>query len=190
MKNIKNKKALGFLIATIFVGIIGVTYAIFQKSMNITNRFNTAEYNVKIDEEFNPSTWPGVTTKKVSVNNEGTAPVLVRVSYNEIWKYNGNIINNLVNGQNVVIKNWVSTFNTDWTYKDGWYYYKKVLPGKSSVQILESIKLNDSIATMEYQNGEYELIFNYEAVQATKEAEKELWGHDITISGTTVSWGF
>ena len=86
-------KPLFFIAILLFLVAISSTFAYFYQSIVIPNRFVTMTYDVTLEEEFN-NTWG---TKKVTIVNkeETSAPVVLRVNYNETWK-NGNIIlNNL-----------------------------------------------------------------------------------------------
>ena len=195
LKKIK-KKPLIFLLALIAIGVVGTTFAYYYTEIAIPNQFRTMTYNVTIEEEFN-DTWG---TKKVSfVNKEETnTPVVLRINYNELWRKEVNgvklSLDNNVNGENVVTKNWTSTFTSDFIAGgDGWYYYKKTLNAEESVQVLNSISLKeDLISTSPYYNDyksyTYELDFNFEAIQASSSAISEIWGKTATISGSNVTW--
>lgn len=190
------KKPLIFLLVLCLLGIVGTTFAYYYTEIAIPNQFKAMTYNVTIEEEFN-DTWG---TKKVSfVNNEETnAPVVLRINYNEAWRKEINGVNvsldNNVNGVNVVTKNWTTAFTTDFVDGgDGWYYYKKTLDAEESVQVLNSISLNESlISTSPYYNDyktyTYELDFNFEAIQANSSAISEIWGKNATITGGNVTW--
>ena len=190
------KKPLIFLLALIAIGVVGTTFAYYYTEVSFPNQFRTMTYNVTIEEEFN-DTWG---TKKVSfVNKEETnTPVVLRINYNELWRKEVNgvklSLDNNVNGENVVTKNWTSTFTSDFIDGgDGWYYYKKTLNAEESVQVLNSISLKeDLISTSPYYNDyksyTYELDFNFEAIQASSSAISEIWGKTATISGSNVTW--
>ena len=190
------KKPFIFLILFIFVAAIGGTFAYYSSQTAFENKFKTMTYNVTIEEEFN-NTWG---TKKVSfVNNEETnAPVVLRIYYDEVWSkdVNGTLLtlNNTIDGTNVVNKNWTNSFTNDFVKgSDGWYYYKKILSAEQSVQVLESIALNNElIQTSPYKNDyktyNYELSFNFESIQANTNAISEIWNKTATISGSDVTW--
>ena len=194
-KKIK-KKPLFFLLLLLALGIVGTTFAYYYTEIAIPNQFRAMTYNVTIEEEFN-NTWG---TKKVSfVNNEETnTPVVLRINYNELWRKEVSgvklSLDNNVNGTNVVTKNWTTAFTNDFIDGgDGWYYYKKTLAAEASVQVLDSIALNESlISTSPYYNDykayTYELDFNFEAIQASSSAISEIWGRTATISGDNVTW--
>ncbi len=190
------KKPLIFLLVLCLLGIVGTTFAYYYTEIAIPNQFKAMTYNVTIEEEFN-DTWG---TKKVSfVNNEETnTPVVLRINYNELWRKEVNgvklSLDNNVNGTNVVTKNWTTAFTNDFVDGgDGWYYYKKTLNAEESVQVLNSISLNESlISTSPYYNDyktyTYELDFNFEAIQANSSAISEIWGKNATITGGDVTW--
>ena len=195
LKNIK-KKPLIFILAILVLGIVGGTFAYYYSEIAISNEFKTLTYNVQIEEEFN-KTWG---TKKVSfVNKEATnTPVVLRINYNESWRKEVNgtklSLDNNVNGENAVTKNWTTAFTNDFIEgDDGWYYYKKTLNAGKSVQVLESIALNEDLISTspyyeEYKDYDYELDFNFEAIQANTDAINEIWNKKATISGGNVTW--
>ena len=190
-------KPLLFIIAILLIGSIGITYAYFKSQGSFVNEFNTSTYNVTIEEEFY-DTWG---TKKVSFVNKETSntPVVLRINYNEIWYQEvedlGRIpLSNNVNGTNVVTKEWTEEFTSNFVLGSaGWYYYKKVLASESSVQVLKSIELNEELIKTspyyeDYKNYNYELSFNFEAIQASVDAVKEIWGYTIEINGEEITW--
>ena len=191
-----NKKHMKLSIYLLVIGVImilGGSIAYFYQEIVIPNSFKTMTYNVKLEEEFN-NDW-GI--KKVYIKNleETNAPVVIRVNYNEIWskEIDGRIrtLSNTINGENVVNKNFTNTFLNDFVLKeDGWYYYKKVLSPNSMVQLLQSIELKSNLIAnyQEYNDYDYELHFNYEAIQATHDAILSIWNRDVTISEENIIW--
>ncbi len=192
--------------------VVGVTLAIVSIRNTFQNRFNTSTYKVGIEEEFY-NDWG---TKIVNIFNQDQTPVALRVSYNELWSMTGSITNtttckigqmqlddgvvytlsNKINGSEVVTKEWTSIWSNSFVKgSDGWYYYKKVLSNGEKINILRSIKLNDTLIKSSscyrnYYDFKYNLDFNYEAIQATPDAIKLMWGYDVTISGSTINWSF
>lgn len=196
---LKTLKPIVFIIILLFLGVISVTLALFYNRVTVVNKFKSMTYNVELEEEFY-NKWG---TKKVTIINkeETNTPVVVRISYSELWSKKSDsdvllTLNNGLNGINVVDKAWTNSFTDDFVLgNDGWYYYKKLLGSNESVQILESINLKedlikDSLYYEEYLSYDYELTFNYEAIQATSEAVKEIWGIDININGDNITWNF
>ncbi len=78
---------------------------------------------------------------------------------------------------------------------DGWFYYTKVLNAQESIQVLETITLNNNLVltspdTIDYQGADYELSFNFESIQASSDAILDIWGISSTIQGNDVVWNF
>ena len=189
-----NKKVIIALLSLLTIGIVGVTAAVVYFKSELENKFNTSAYNIAIEEEFYDD-WG---TKKVSIVNHDSTPVVIRVAYIETWSDNNDDVSlqlsNKINGIDVVTKAWTDSWKNDFILnEDGWYYYKKVLTESEAVQILESINLNKEVADTSLENYnlyDYELDFRYEAIQATTDAVKEIWGLDVTINGGEITWNF
>lgn len=191
-----NKKLCITLASLILVGAIGVTAAVVYFNTQFENKFNTSAYNVSIEEEFYDD-WG---TKKVSIVNNDTTPIVIRVTYIETWSKaddNNDVLlqlSNKINGVDTVTKEWTESWNNDFILgNDGWYYYKYVLNDSDAVQILNSIELNKEVTDTSKDNYnfyDYKLNFSYEAIQATETAVKELWGHNVSINSSNVNWNF
>lgn len=197
MKEKINKKPLIFILFLLTIGAIGYTIAYYTSENSYANDFKTMTYNVVLEEEFN-NDWG---TKKVYVKNidvDTNVPVVLRLNYNETWTNNNStveyVLNNEINGQEAAIKNWTSTFtNNFFLGDDGWYYYRKVLNPGDTIQILQSIEKNNTLINNspyrdDYHKSDYNLSFNYEAIQATESAVKDIWNKIITINGSDVEW--
>lgn len=184
------KKSLIFISALVLIVAISITYALFFSTISIANTFETMKYNVTFEEEFY-NDWG---TKRIYLeNNEKSTPVVIRVSYIELWSQeNGDdlkTLSNKVNGEDVVTKEWTSTWTTYFVDGgDGWYYYTKVLGSGDRIQLLESIEFNETVGTSLRAEYDYELTFNYEAIQASEKAVEGLWGKKITINGDNITW--
>ena len=203
-KELSNKKSKSkfkpklmplIFIALLLIVTVSITYAVLFSTSSIANRFETMKYDVTLEEEFN-NDWG---TKRVYIkNNEAATPVVLRVSYIEFWSKEVEdellTLSNKIDEQDVVNKNWTSTWRNDFVLgSDGWYYYTKVLNAGSTIQLLESIELDENVLASsqdadKYREYDYELTFNYETIQATEKAVKQLWNKDITISGDNVTW--
>lgn len=195
-KFITEKKPLFFILLLLVVVGIGGTFAYYYTEVIIPNQFKTLTYNVTVEDEFYDD-W-GV--KKVFfVNKEETnTPVVLRINFNESWRREVDGItlslDNNVNGENVVLKEWTDAFTNDFIKgDDGWYYYKKVLDSSERVQVLESISLNEELILTspyyeDYKVFDYELSFNFEAIQASSGAVSDIWNRSVSISGDAVTW--
>lgn len=195
LRKLKNKKII--ILGIFLVGLIGVTYALFSNSVLFENKFKAASYDVILEDEFY-NTWG---TKNVSVKNNDTTPVVIRISYNELWSLEVGdtflTISNKINDTDAVVKSWTEDWLNNFTDgNDGWYYYNKVLNKDETVLILTEIQKNETLIASSndkeyYDTYNYELDFNYEAIQATKEAIKEIWNYDIEIDNDgVIEWGF
>ena len=190
------KRPLAFILFLLILGIVGTTLAYYYSETIIPNRFKVLTYNVALEEKYNNS-W-GVKEVEFSNNEETNTPVVLRINYNESWRKEVSGIklslDNNVNGQNVVEKNWTTAFTDDFIDgEDGWYYYKKVLNAEESVKVLNSIQLNENLISTspyydDYKTYDYELDFNFEAIQANTTAISQIWGKTAVISGGKVRW--
>lgn len=78
------------LAGVLVVSAIGGTFAYFNQTHTKVNEFTTGTYDTVLVEDFHPEdgeNWkPGATVNKdVTVKNEGTLPVVVRVKFQETW---------------------------------------------------------------------------------------------------------
>ena len=92
------------------------------------------------------------------------------------------------NGTEIVTKNWNNDLN-DFIYKDGWYYYTKVLDKNETVNILDSVTYNIEESS-EFKDTSYDIKFKYEVLQVDHNPSEDVWGHKATINGNEVSWEF
>ena len=195
----KNRRFLVLMFGIfIFFYSLGIVFALYRALVVVPNRFKAMTYNVVLDEEFYDD-WG---TKKVTITNRDSTnvPVALRVSFNEVWSNTVGdeyyTLSNKVNGLDTVKKEWTPTFLNDFVLSDdGWYYYKKVLNPEESVQILNSISLSDNVIVdspyyEEYKKYDYELSFNYEAIQATEKAISDVWNIDVSKNGNNINWNF
>ncbi len=196
MKKLKNKKTLFFALLLLVLVGIGGTFAYYYSEATIANKFKTMTYNIALREEFN-NTWG---TKKVYISNEEetSTPVVLRVSFNEVWKVETedgiSFLPNSNGTDDFATKTWTNTFLNDFQCEtDGWCYYKKVLNGQEEIQLLDSVNKNTTLISSSpdydvYNDYDYELTFNYEAIQADAVAISEIWGIQTTISDGNVTW--
>lgn len=201
IKILKTKEKLKPIITLLIIvsmSIIGITIAFFTSSTYFENKFQASVYNVSIEEEFY-NDWG---TKKVNFINKDSTPVVIRVSYSELWHLKNEDsskvtkkLSNKINNQDVVEKQWTTSWDSFIQGDDGWYYYPRVLQEGDNLQILESITLNtdlikDLTSYNDYSTSKYELDFSFESIQATKKAIKDLWGFEVDIKENTVNWNF
>lgn len=203
----KNKKPLIALTAVIAVILVGATVAYFATSVDFDNVFTTGTYQTNSIEVFtSPSNWkPGEKIDNtVVVENEGSIPVAVRVSYTSgVWTdSNGDELDPQPTGK-VTINfanqaDWISNTETDGvTY----YYYKEALdPNATTTSFISGVTLNsDAItgdnvtcttsadglsktceSTDDLTGATYTMQIKTETVQF--DAYKTVWGTNVTIS--------
>lgn len=198
MKKRKLKiKPLIFVFALILVVSVGVTTAYYYTQNSIRNDFNLSDYSMSIKTEFKDTCVFNDTSAdepnkitNLSITNDGDEAVLLRFYYIEKFydSTDGTQSNLVYNGSELVTKNWNTAFG-DFIYKDGWYYYTKVLDKDETVNILDSVTYNleesfDFIATL------YDIDFKYEVLQVKHNPSQEVWGYKANISGDNVTWNF
>ena len=150
-KKIKNKKTMIAIIVSLFVVVVGTTYALFFSNTSIANLFSIGNYNVVTTETFtSPASWqPGQEIpKSITATNKGDIQAAFRVKYTEKWEdASGNDITSSVPNNTVT----VNLINTDqWTYNstDGYYYYNYILkPNRTSSSLISGFTLNQDLAS-------------------------------------------
>lgn len=194
----KNKKML-LIFGLLVLMAIGSTYAYFQASDSIDNQFHSAEAKVYLNEKFDPNDrWvPGEEKQKeVRFGNEGRIAAVLRVKFTPVLKLkDGTEDTNAAAGFKL---NFAENFSANWTEKDGWYYYNKVLsPGELTELSLKSVTISDVIGNDEhgiatdYSEATYDVNIEGELLQASLAAEAAKymnWGLIPTVTGESVAW--
>jgi len=191
---------VGLIAAVVAVGGTGMVYAYIKQQTELENYLQSHQTGIEIEENFPiANVRADVTaTKQVRFRNTGSSPVLLRVAYSEHWQ--DNWMSRVVwhpDPGNIATKNWTAAWTSEWDYKDGWYYYKKVLPaGAATDRILESITMADyPIMRAPYTTSNYDLSFIAEAVQLSDEllvnnqASDSVFGRRATVTIETTSNG-
>ena len=78
----------GFAAILLIIGMAGSTLAYWVQELDVTNEYQLAKYSTEIVEEFvAPDEWvPGADVNKdVSIKNDSTIPVYVKVVINQKW---------------------------------------------------------------------------------------------------------
>lgn len=198
MRMKRNKKVL-LIMGMLTLLVIGSTFAYFQKTESIDNKFKSAEAKVNITEKFNPKDqWvPGEEKQKeVRFGNEGKIAAVLRAKFTPVLKLeDGTEDSEAAKGFQL---NFTDDFFQNWTEKDGWYYYNKVLSPEELTDItLKSVTISDAIGNDEhgivtdYSGASYDVKIEGELLQAslaTEAANYMKWGMIPTVTGTTVTW--
>lgn len=182
--------ALTGILALILIGAasFGAVQAWNTHTATQVNQLESRTVSATIEESFPDKTVKaGATkTKAVMVKNTGTA-AFVRVCVAEYWTTD---TEQLI-GVDEVTKKWSTAWKDNFELRDGWYYYKKVLPAGGSVQVLDSVTFPANVPN----GASYHLDFQVETVQVSsdnavnKNATKTLFGHTGTVSGMTTLHG-
>ena len=207
---IKNYKPIAFSLLIMGVlCVIGYTIAYYTTSDTFNNEFNTGTYKMVVQEIFeSPDNWePGDTTSKiVSATNKGNTPAAVRIKLTPSWTdANGNTLELVDEEDNdIALINYAPNWENDWTYSNGYYYYKGSLnTNETTSSLINSVTFNpDAIIDTEtncvdnptthkklctttasgYAGGTYQLVVDVETVQFDK--YQEVWNTDIEIEET------
>lgn len=191
--------------------VIGTTLAVWHQRIQQTNHLEADTIKAQVVENFTPCEPKDTVTKDVSLKNEGTTDVFVRVAYVETWEKKDKnnetmLLSNQLSGKDVATKNWTDSFSADWQDGgDGWFYYKYVLPaGGSTAKILNNVTFPDYMqeAYQNYGDADYSLYFKVEMLQAStgdatlnkdtvnQEASQTVFGKsaDVDYKTNAVTW--
>lgn len=183
--------ALTGILALILIGAasFGAVQAWNTHTARQVNQLESRTVSATIEESFLDKTVKAGATKAkaVMVKNTGTAAAFVRVCVAEYWTTD----TEQLLGVDEVTKKWSTAWRDDFELRDGWYYYKKVLPAGKSVQVLDSVTFPASVPN----GASYHLDFQVETVQVSsdnavnKNATKTLFGRTGTVGGMTTLHG-
>ena len=174
----KNRKIL-MIFGLLTLLLFGSTYAYFQASDSMDNKFRSMEAKVYINEKFDPNDeWvPGEEKQKeVRFGNEGRMKAVLRIKFTADEK---------------VQLNFADGFDQNWTESGEWYYYNRVLAPEQLTDVtLKSVTISDAIGNT-YEGTEMQVKVEGEFLQAAFAAEAANymnWGMTPTINGDTVTW--
>ena len=129
---------------------------------------NNQEVEVENNENLNITNKPNL-SRIVKIKNLGKHEFYARVSLHLIGVDEKN--------QEFEANNYVSyDINTeDWIYKDGWYYYKKIVKqNEFTSNLITEIDFDVNSITSKFYNAKFKLDINAEVVQAENNAENVL----------------
>jgi len=155
--------------------------------------------------------------KEVSFTNNGEADVFLRVAFAQSWvAHDGTVLpNNIVDASGQALPVAVPSLSLDGNWEggeDGWYYYKRVLPGsasgmqdRSTEKLVRGVDFMDltGIEDQRYKNAEYKFHFTMEIVQSSddwnvsRKAVQRLFDRDISVTpdnwdgdkyGCSINW--
>ena len=185
----KRRKALaGFLAIVFCFSFAGMVYSAWMNTIGADNILTMGSYKASILEQYkvpahvDPSQ---AVAKKVEVRNEGTVPILVRISVKKQFgtrKSDGTFVEDPALDPEVIE---IRFHNTYWTRQDdGWYYYRDVLKAGETTKepLMESYTLS-AAAGNEYKGKEGQIVIEMETVQAQEDAAASLWGGRVKELG-------
>lgn len=170
LSSVKFKILLVSLVAVLvsLSSLLNDSLAYFMDNNEKVNALMVGRIDVEIKEDFDPSSGK----KNVWIVNPSESPALIRVSISGRW-VNPNDLNEVLPvDDSLVTLVFAENFQDYWYYceEDGYYYYKKVLEGKATTEmLLESVTFSsDTEGNSIYEGMEYRVEVKTEAVQANK----------------------
>lgn len=168
-----------------------------------TNAFSVGDTSVEIVEPgVDPGNVPwGANAKPVQLKSPGSAdnvpgvvramivPVLTEKSTGKVLSGNLGALgapsgNTLVLGD--ITLHFAADWNTNWFYKDGYFYYRKVLsPGETTPLLLTGVTLSAGVSAEEYKNISVKIDVLADILQASGTAAADEWG--VTVNGSNVT---
>lgn len=179
-KNTKRRLLILALIVSMLAIIAAGTLAFFTDEETNYNVITTGSLDLDLVEEIeNGEPWPedgfdniepGMDVTKIAyVENCGPTDAYVRVSLDKkITPAEG--IDAELNFDHITLD--INT--TDWTERDGYYYYNKVVkPGEETEPIFTNVHFGVELGN-EYMNAKVEITVNMQAVQAQNNGNSAL----------------
>lgn len=192
MKFYKNKIVrllIPFLLLAV-LGLVGTSFAWTKQEVSVENKLKAHTTEISIKEDFEPETGK----KEVVFKNNGSSSVFLRMTWTEYWETaDGKILSNQIGGEEVATKKWTDAYRLQWKEAnptDGWFYYTQILPaGGSTDKILTKVEFpkNYEGNLSDYEDAEYHLYFQVEAVQASDSAGT-LNSAQVNADATWTTW--
>lgn len=145
-----------------------ITFGDIKMKLFVTTINDNREVNVSDQDNFD-ITYNSLVNRNIKVKNIGNHPMFVRVSFDFLGEdKNKKSINldNLID----VIQN-----DTNWIYKDGWYYYNEELkPNLNTEKLMVDFIFDIDKITGEYPGSTIKLDINLEVLQSENNEENVL----------------
>lgn len=180
--NTNKRKLLSIFLLFITAAVIGITGATVIHKLTLENPIKTPTVTGEIEEKNEGN------VKNAVFTNTGEADVFLRVAYAESWTYQpkdtdgkpagvsillpnkGNLNDSSNTPDSIAKPTWTGRDN-DWIDgKDGWWYYKKVLPsGEKTSEFVKEVDFSNVLKAEDerYKTAEYQLHFTMEVVQCS-----------------------
>lgn len=160
MNKLKKSLPAIALVAVLLVTVIGGTFAYFSQTDTAENYLQVKNYDSNLTETFTPPEdgfAPEIAVDKVvGVSNTGEIPMLVRITYTEMWDAAVNAglvladpVAGIYDGDTETDSLVRKLAGTGWTYgDDGYFYYMSVLaPGADTTPFITAIELKQAAVT-------------------------------------------
>ena len=191
-----------FVLACVLIAVlaVGATLAfLFDILKPKTNMFSFDNSIIDVIIDENEYNWD---TKEVMLVNQDiphAVPGVVRAMIVPVLKTNDGSNLGLAGsmaplsepiGNTMALGDFVFTFQNnwqdDWFFKDGFFYYRKVLqPGESTTMLLSGVSLADPSLAEKYKDMRIEVEVMADIIQAANGAPTAAWG--VYVSGIVVS---
>lgn len=187
------------LALTFCLGIASTVMYFSDLTNPIINAFAMGNIQVEIEEpDVDPGSVPwGADTKPVQLKNpENSVPGVVRARLMPpaVYDSQGNQIAvgmgalQAPSGTTLVMGDFTLHFASDWQsnwfYKDGWFYYNKVLkPGETTAKLLAGVTLTDSGKAEAYKGYTVKVDVLADILQTEGDAPSTEWGVTVSESG-------
>ena len=176
----KKSKRIVIVLFLILLALAGLSYSFVIKSTTNSNIIKFGSLKLKLiettlvdgeEKEVNDGyedVLKPVASRMVRVKNVGKHPMYLRFSLNTYV---------ITNDEKTSLGNLVSydVNETDYIYKDGWYYYKKVLlPNETTENLITKIIFDVDNIKQQYENGRLNFDVDVGAVQSENNADNVL----------------
>lgn len=174
------------------LAVAGATTAYYYASNTTQNPMATKGTSVYLQEVFNKDDkWlPGETKEKiVRFGNQTDKPQVLRFRATEGW-LNGNAAWTPTTA-NPIQLHWTAALSSDWTFIDGWYYYKQPLAvGSMTAPVLDWAKFNTTLSNdghaEDFSGKTFRLNVEMETLDVNTTITSLQWGRSFTGTSALV----
>ena len=183
MSNMSKKKIIAMMALVIVIAILGTgTLAYFTTKAVVHNVITSGAVGITLketmlDENGNEVTYenpednkmPGDSISKIVRVQNDDEPAWIRIRVTKL-------VNEKADAKNAITINYnLGTAPTQWTQKDGWFYYNKPLAkGESTDPLFKFVDFDGKKMDNDYQNATIEINVEAQAVQSANNGTKVL----------------
>lgn len=189
MRRMKTGKKAAVLPLAVLLSLsfAGLVFGAWMRGILSENFLTMGSYKASILEKYEEPAHVDPSesvAKRVEVKNEGTVPILVRVSVQKRFgdrKSDGTFVEDTSLDPEVIE---IRFHDTYWTLQDdGWFYYRDILGAQETTKepLMDSFTLSP-LAGNEYKGKEAQILISMETIQAQEDAAS-LWGERVKELG-------